>query len=52
VRKTGNPVFRTVSGTERRGERARKEAKEGSEAKEVKRRDKGGVQRSKKEKRK
>jgi hypothetical protein len=52
VRKTGEPVFRTVSGTERKGERARKGAKEESKTREVKGRDRGGVQRSRKEKRK
>jgi hypothetical protein len=45
-------VFRTVSGTERRGERARKGAKEESKTREVKERDREGVQRSRKEKRK
>ncbi len=52
MRKTGTPVFRTVSGTERRGEKAIKEAKEERETREVKERDRGGVQRSRKEKRK
>jgi hypothetical protein len=52
VRKTGEPVFRTVSGIKRKGERARKEAKEERETREVKERDRGGVQRSRKEKRK
>ncbi len=52
MRKTGEPVFRTVSETERRGERARKGAKEESKAREAKERDRGGVQRSRKEKRK
>ncbi len=49
VRKTGNPVFRTVSGTERKKERVRKGAKEEREIREVKERDRGGVQRSRKE---
>ncbi len=52
MRKTGNPVFRTVSGTERKEERARKGAKEESKTREVKGRTRGGVQRSRKEKRK
>ena len=52
VRKTGEPVFRMVSGTVRRGERARKEAKEERETREAKERERGGVQRSRKEKKK
>ncbi len=50
MRKTGEPVFRTVSGTERRGERARKGEKEERETRGVKERNRGGVQRSRKEK--